>query len=400
MLKRRNFLRGLFFGLPLALQKIPNHTLVCVFLRGGADTLNMLVPFGDDNYYSLRPTLAIPQKNNSDSVVKLNDFYGLHPKMSSLYPAFSEGRFAAVQAVGSDNTTGSHFEAQDQMEHGEAQGNSIGGGWLGRHLRSFPQTQLHSLSAIAIGSVLPESLRGAPTAMALESLAEINLKTPSENPSAASAALAKLYGSEVGVLGMQGKETLDLVKRVRKLQEKEYRPENKAEYSKSKFSKGLREIARLIKAQVGLQVACIDLGGWDTHFFQGSSNGLQAQPISTLAEGLATFDQDLKNYRTNVTTLVFTEFGRRIYENSSLGTDHGRGFTFFALGEGIQGGKIHGSWPGLEEEESEDLLGPGGLKVKIDYRTVLGEVLTKVMGNPDIEKVFPGFPYNPIGLVK
>ena len=169
-----------------------------------------------------------------------------------------------------------------------------------------------------------------------------------------------------------------------------------AQISQRRIGAGLREIARIIKANLGLEVACIDLGGWDTHFFQGTSNGLQAGNIDSLSEGLAAFDADLKGYRDRVTTVAMTEFGRRLYENGSAGTDHGRGFAFFAMGEKIDGGKVHGQWPGLKEEPS--LPGPGGMEVKIDYRSVLSEVLIGGIGGAKIDEVFPGFQPQPVGI--
>jgi uncharacterized protein (DUF1501 family) len=182
------------------------------------------------------------------------------------------------------------------------------------------------------------------------------------------------------------------------LREREYKPENNAVYPDDDFGAGLREVARLVKAGVGLEVACIDLGGWDTHFFQGAVDGLQASQIDLLARGLAAFDADLSRERERVTVIVMTEFGRRIYENGSLGTDHGRGFAMIAIGGRIRGGKVHGKWPGLEEE-AMDLLGPGGLKIEIDYRSVLAEVLGGAMGNRNLSQVFPGFQPQTIGLV-
>ncbi|HET6976947.1 MAG TPA: DUF1501 domain-containing protein [Pyrinomonadaceae bacterium] len=391
---RRTFVRKLL----LASEAAAERTVVCVFLRGGADTLNMVIPFGDDDYYKLRPTIAIPQSAG----LRLDNFYAFHPNLAPLLPAFKEGRLGVVQAVGTDNPSGSHFEAQDQMEHGEGYGHIVGGGWLGRYLR-LGSGNLTPLSAVAIGSSIPESLRGAPTASAIESLEEVQIKTPGNDAAAMSAVLSTLYGAEVGTVGLAGKTTLDLLSRVETLRGATYMPENGASYLDDNFSHGLKEIARLIKARVGLEVACLDLGGWDTHFFQGSTTGLQADLIRQFAGGLAAFDQDLGTHRDRVTTLVITEFGRRTYENSSLGTDHGRGFALFALGGLVKGGKVHGRWPGLIEESSSQTdalnpVGPSGLKVLIDYRSVLAEVLKRFMGHRDASEVFPKFQPEPVGL--
>ena len=402
---RRSFVRKLLLTPETALKLVGERTLVCIFLRGGADTLNMVIPYGDDEYYRLRSTIAIPGPGKGTSAatgLRLDDFYAFHPNLGPLLPAFNEGRLGIVQAVGTDNPTGSHFEAQDQMEHGESYGHTVGGGWLGRYLRT--RTDLTPLSAVTIGPTISESLRAAPTASAIGSVEELQMTTPSGNTGAVSSALSDLYGAEVGMVGQAGNATLDLLRRVELLRGASYPSEGGATYLDDNFSHGLKEIARLIKAHVGLEVACLDLGGWDTHFFQGSTSGLQADLIHTLAGGLAAFDKDLGAQREHVTTLVITEFGRRTYENSSLGTDHGRGFALFALGGGIKGGKVHGEWPGLVEDSSSQTdslnpVGPSGLKVLIDYRSVLSELLTKFLGQPDVKEVFPNFHSESLGLV-
>jgi uncharacterized protein (DUF1501 family) len=396
---RRGFLRKLVFGQAPAVQDPGARVLVCVFLRGAADTLNMVVPYGDDLYYAKRPTLSIPHPSKTgDAAVRLDDFYGFHPRLLPLLPAFREGRLGIVQAVGSDNPTGSHFEAQDQIEHGEAYGKNVGGGWLGRHLRSRAGDAASPFSAVAIGATIPEVLRGATAATAFRSIDQLQTPAAVGDAGAVSRALSALYATEVGVLGEQGRETLNLLRRVEGLRGKPYQPEAGVEYADDGFSRGLREIARLVKADVGLEVACIDLEGWDTHFFQGSSGGQQAALIEQLGRGLASFDADLKRQRDRVTTVVMTEFGRRLYENGSAGTDHGRGFAMLAMGAKINGGRIHGDWPGLEDEGLA-YVGPGGLAVRFDYRSVLAEVLSGAIGNADLAQVFPGFTPRPVGLV-
>jgi len=282
------------------------------------------------------------------------------------------------------------------MEHGEAFGRTVGGGWIGRYLRSRVGGKATPLSAVAIGPTLPESLRSAPSATAISSLDEVQIKTPSEDPRAVSQALSAMYGAEVGLLSQPGRVTLDLLNRVESIRGRAYVPEPGADYPKGDFGSGLREVARLVKAEVGLEAACVNMGGWDTHFFQGTTGGLQAGVIDELARGLAAFDADLAARRDRVITLVMTEFGRRVYENSSLGTDHGRGFALLAMGRGVQGGQVRGQWPGLEDEDGS---GPGGLKVMVDYRSALSEVLTSAMGCRDISKIFPQFNPSPVELI-
>ncbi|MEY4484433.1 MAG: hypothetical protein RL693_1885 [Verrucomicrobiota bacterium] len=400
-LTRRALLSKLLVTAPPVVEDSGKHTLVCVFLRGGADTMNLVVPYADDTYHRARPTIRIQEPKNGSTdasrAIRLDDHYGLHPMLKPLQEKFAEGRLSIVQNVGTDNTTGSHFECQDQMEHGDSmQGSPAGGGWLGRFLRARADKNYGPLSAIAYGTKLPESLRGAPAVSVLQSLDDIALKTPSGDSAAAAAALAQLYGADVTLLGNQGRETLSLFERVRSLQSNDYKPSNDATYPKDGFGNGMREIARLIKARVGLEIASIDLDGWDTHFIQGSDSGLQAARIKLLAEGLAAFDADLKEHRQNITVMVMTEFGRRIYENSSLGTDHGRGFSTFVLSDKFKGGRIISKWPSVIEET---FTGPGGLKIEHDYRSVFAEVLRGSMGLEKPEAVFPDFKVAPVGLL-
>lgn len=403
LLTRRALLLQLAFAATAAAAKEATHTLICVFLRGGADTMNMWVPFADDAYYHQRPTLSIKRPgSDSDASIKLTDHYALHPALRPFERIFKDGRLGAVQAVGiTDNTTGSHFECQDQMEHGvAATDQTAGGGWFGRYMRGRGERKQSPLSAIAIGTTLPESLRGAPSASVLEHINDIAIKTPGGDPDAVTTALRSLYGADVTLLGERGLETLDLFKRVAALQGKDYTPEHGAEYAKNDFASGLAEIARLIKARVGLQVACINLGNWDTHFFQGTANGTQAERIQTLAEGVAALDKDLQSHRANYTIMITTEFGRRIYENASLGTDHGRGFTFMALGDRVKGGRVLGPWPTVATDESNP-LGPGGIKPETDFRAIFGEVLRGSLGLSDAEAkvVFPGIEMKSVGLM-
>jgi uncharacterized protein (DUF1501 family) len=204
-------------------------------------------------------------------------------------------------------------------------------------------------------------------------------------------------GAEAGLLCAPGETTLHLLKRVERLRGQTYRPANGSIYGNDEFSDGLKEIARLVKAGVGLQVASVDLGGWDTHFVQGGVEGQQAALMKQLAAGLSAFWKDLGKYNSEVTTIIMTEFGRRTYENGSLGTDHGRGFAFMSIGSGVNGGKIQGTYPGLQDDQYE--LGPGGLKITCDYRDALSSILS--YHNCPGESVFPGFsPSSALNLMK
>lgn len=381
---------------PAAAQAVSTHTLICVFLRGGADTMNLVVPYADDHYYNARPTLSI----KASTTVKLDDRYGFHPLLQPLEAAFKEARLGMIQGVGTDSASGSHFECQDQMEHGDSEKSpSAGGGWLGRFLRSRADQSTSALSAVAIGTKLPESLRGAPSVSVLEHIGDIAIKAPSGDPAAVVGALRAMYGADVTLLGQRGLQTLDLFNRVSAMNNTSYTPANGAEYPKgNSFADGLRELARLIKARVGLEVACIDLAGWDTHFFQNSTAGSFASNAQKLAKGLVAFETDLKQHRGDYTVMVTTEFGRRIYENASLGTDHGRGFCFMALGDKVKGGRILGNWP-IGAMDETNPIGPGGIGITYDYRDVFAEVLAGAMGGIEAANIFPGASLKKIGLM-
>lgn len=364
-------------------------TLVTVFLRGGADGLNMVVPYGDPDYARLRPSLAIAAPGKGEQAcLDLDGFFGLHPAFAPLLPAYREKRLAIVHAVGSDDATRSHFEAQDQMEHGGSFGQHVSGGWVARHLRLRDTTS--SLAAVAVGTQVPESLRGAPTASAMTALADLKLRGVDKAQDEVTRALEQLYRG-TDLLGRAGRDTLELMRRVESL---EASGASSVAYPQGGFGSGLRDVARLIKARIGLRVACLDLGGWDTHFFQGGATGLLASRVTELAQGLSAFLEDLGSCRKHALVCVMTEFGRRAYENASLGTDHGRGSVMLVLGDGLRGGKVHGKWPGLTKKALE---GPGDLAVTTDYRSALAELLPLVGGGRP-EQVFPNFTPKPVGL--
>jgi uncharacterized protein (DUF1501 family) len=357
------------------------HALVVVFLRGGADGLNMVAPLQDDGYHRARPRIAI----DKSKAVPLDGFFGLNPLLKDLEPAYKEGALAIVHAAGSEDDTRSHFEAQDLMEHGGL----VGGGWLGRFLRAQSSETIGPLSAIALGRSIPECLRGAPAATVLESLQDFSLGTK-RAPLIQS--LARLYNLQPNALGSAGRLTLEAVARIEKLRDSGYSPAHGADYGKDDFSRDLLELARLIKARVGLQAASIDLGGWDSHF--GQSTVMDPLMIR-LAKGLAAFHRDLGPETERTTVVVMTEFGRRVEENSAFGTDHGRGSVMFVLGGGIRGGKVYGKWPGLTKDVLE---GPGDLPVTTNYRNVLAPILERHGGAETLAKTFPEFALAPLPL--
>ncbi|MCC6819799.1 MAG: DUF1501 domain-containing protein [Verrucomicrobiota bacterium] len=357
------------------------QTLVVVFLRGGADGLNLVAPLADDGYYRARPRIAI----SKTAGIPLDGFYGLNPLLKALEPAYQDGALAIIHAAGSEDDTRSHFEAQDLMEHGGI----TGGGWLGRFLRAKNQTGSGPLAAVALGKSIPECLRGSPAATVLQSLDDFSLGS---NGSGLTQSLARLYGSQTDALANAGRDTLDAIRRVEQLRSTSYHAAHGANYGRDDFSCGLLQIARLIKARVGLQAASVDLGGWDSHF----SQSLIMDPLITqLAQGLSAFYQDLGPAMNQTTVVVMTEFGRRVEENSAFGTDHGRGSVMFVMGGGIKGGRVLGKWPGLSREVLE---GPGDLPVTTNYRNVLAPILQRHGAGEQLSQVFPEFTLAPMPL--
>lgn len=362
--------------------------LVVVFLRGGCDGLNTVVPYEDDDYHRLRPSLRL----RKGEVLDLDGFFGFHPALSPLLPHYREGRLAVVHAVGSQDQTRSHFEAMSAMERGVATaGEHVSSGWVARYLNS--RAGGHSpLRSIAFSQVLPDSMRGVTDGLALEDLKQYQLRCDGERASWLRKSLSMLYDSG-DVLAQAGRATLQALELIEKLPSS---GSSGATYPESDLGRAFAQVAQLIHADIGLEVACLEKGGWDTHVAQGATAGWHASLLSDLALSLASFTADVHQHLARVTVVVMTEFGRRAYENAGLGTDHGRGSVMMLLGDGVAGGRVHGAWPGLGEENLE---APGDLRVTTDYRSVLAEVLQRRMGLEDVEAVLQGFRGQDIGVV-
>jgi uncharacterized protein (DUF1501 family) len=382
----------------------PEHVLVVVFLRGGADGLSLVPPHGEDAYHRLRPTIGLASpKDKKVSVaarsLDLDGFFGLHPSLAPLHPLFAEGQLGIVHAVGSTDESLSHFEAMATMENG-LPNSASSNGWLARYLNTAPSANPSPLRGLAFGAGLPDSLRGAANAVALESLSDFRLSAPAAPLTDALTALYAPSSGQEDAVHRAGRETLHVLQVLRRLDPNHYRPESGAAYPDSGLGSGLRQTACLIKAHVGLEVACLDHRGpylWDTHVAQPSVFPAQA---ADLAQSLAAFQQDMgKDGLKNVTLVAMTEFGRRVQENSGLGTDHGHGSVLFALGGDIQGGKVYGEWPGLEANQ---LTPPGDLRITTDYRQVLSEIIGHIQGPAfPTQKVFSGLPEKPpLGLTR
>lgn len=364
-------------------------TLVCIFQRGAVDGLNMVVPHGDPFYYRERPRIAIPRPGATGGVLDLDGHFGLHPALRALEPLYRDGSLAIVHAVGSPDNTRSHFDAQDYMESGTPGIKATPDGWLNRVL----QTQ-HALEhratpfrGVALGPQLPRSLRGAAPALAIENLQAFGLRAPEPVRDRLTAAFEELYqGSATGLVASSSAEAFDAVRMLKTVNPGRYEPANGAEYPLGALANSLRQIAQLIKADLGLEIAFADVGGWDTHVNQGSSEGQLAQRLSEFGRALAAFSRDLGERMSDVVVLTMSEFGRTIAENGNVGTDHGHATAMFVLGGGVRGGRVYGTWPTLDPAtrfQGRDLA------VTTDFRDLFSEVLVGHLGAVDLAAVFP-----------
>jgi uncharacterized protein (DUF1501 family) len=360
--------------------------LVAIFQRGAMDGLNVVVPHGEKAYYALRPNLAIPRPDGTErSAIDLDGFFGLHPALRPLKPIYDAQQMAIVHAVGSPDPTRSHFDAQDYMESGTPGRKITPDGWLNRALPS--EKEASPVRAVSMGTELARALRGHNEAVAISNLDQFQIRD-----TRGAASFESMYAGTLDrVLNGAGRETFDAVKLMQSIQAQSYTPSGGAEYPNGKLGQSLRQIARLIKADVGLEVAFTDLGGWDHHVNEVGASPTQGQLANLLTQfgqALAAFYTDMGDRMADVTVVSMSEFGRTARENGTRGTDHGHANVMFALGGGVHGGKIYGDWPGLEREQ---LYEERDLNLTTDFRDVLGELVQRQLGNSQISQVFPGY---------
>lgn len=360
------------------------NTVVVVFLRGGADALSLVAPYGDDDYYRARPNLAL-KKND---IAVLDDMFGLHPSLRPLHALYEQGQMLAVHAVGSQDATRSHFEAMDTMERGVADRVGPSTGWVARYLAASDGNG-SPLRAVAFAHTTPTSLVGARDSVTLASLQDFQLQAPPE----ARKALARMYQPGKDEVAAAGRETLKVLETLDRLDPERQPPKHDAKYPDTGLGQALRQVATLVRAEVGLEIACVDQGAYDTHVAQGTQIGWLPTLLTELGDSLGAFAQDLGPDLNRVTVVVMSEFGRRIAENTGLGTDHGHGGAMFLLGGGVKGGRVHARWPGLSER-----VGPGDLAVTTDYRDVLGEVLSTRLPGSDLGEIFTDHHVGRLGL--
>jgi uncharacterized protein (DUF1501 family) len=371
-----------------------NKKLVVLFQRGAADGLNLVVPYKEKNYYTMRPSIAIQQKD----VIDLDGFFGLHPQMAAFKPLYDQGHLAIVHAAGSPDSTRSHFDAQDYMESGTPGVKSTEDGWLNRALVDSPTTrgpngQPSAFRAVALGSQVPRTLQGKQPAIAVANLADFSVGGKGPKTSAISNAYQAMYDESTdAVLHGTGQETFEAVRMLKAADPAKYQPAAGVVYPNTPFGNSLKQIAQLMKANLGVEAAFSDIGGWDTHQNQGGANGQLANRLTEFTNGIAAFWKDMGDESENITLVTMSEFGRTARENGTRGTDHGHANVMFVLGGQVRGGKVYGKWPGL----SDGQLNEGrDLAVTTDFRRVLGEAAFKTLGSRNMEIVFPGAQVKP-----
>jgi uncharacterized protein (DUF1501 family) len=367
--------------------------LVVIFQRGACDGLNVVVPYQEKNYYAMRPTIAIQQKD----VLDLNGFFGFHPAMAAMKPLFDQGHLAIIHAAGSPDPSRSHFDAQDYMESGTPGVKVTQDGWLNRALQDEKlkpgSAKPSAFRAVALGTQVPRTLQGKVPAIAVNNLVDFSVAGKGKDTSPISNAFQAMYDeSSDAVLHGTGQETFEAVKMLKAADPANYKPAAGVVYPGTPFGNSLKQVAQLLKANLGVEAAFSDIGGWDTHQNQGAANGQLANRLKEFSETIAAFWKDMGDDAEHITMVTMSEFGRTARQNGTGGTDHGHANVMFVLGGAVKGGKVYGKWPGLNNEQ----LNEGrDLAVTTDFRNVLGEAAYKTLGARDLETVFPGAKVEP-----
>jgi uncharacterized protein (DUF1501 family) len=373
--------------------------LICIFQRGAADGLSMVVPHGDPHYYEYRKEIALErpaQAAGPAGCLDLDGFFGLHPQLAPFLQLYKEGHLAVIDACGSPSASRSHFDAQDFMESGVADDKAVQTGWLNRALRNCPEDRAKKQTpfrSISMTATTPRALQGDLDALAIPDLRSFGIGSSKLANAAlaqsAAAGFESMYDSAVhDVLHGAGKESFEALALLKKIDPDHYTPANGAVYPAAGFGRSLQQIAQLVKADIGVEVAFAECDGWDTHANQGAAMGALAGRLHDFSRGISALYQDLGDRMADVVILTMSEFGRAARQNGNRGTDHGHGTCFFALGGPVVGGKVHGEWPGLAPEQ---LFEQRDLAVTTDYRDVFAEIAGKHLGAAKLEQVFPGY---------
>jgi uncharacterized protein (DUF1501 family) len=363
--------------------------LIAIFQRGAVDGLNVVVPFGESEYYRARPSIAIGRPASADgAAIDLDGFFGFNPRLQPLKPLWDARQLAIVHACGSPDSTRSHFDAQDYMETATPGIKSTPDGWLNRYLQARRDEHATPFRAVALTQQMPRLLQGTAPALAVNQLGQFGIRG-GQSGDMAGASFEKKYAAAADtMLTGTGREAFNAIRMLKATDPSKYQPANGAEYPRSPFGQALKQIAQLTKSNVGLEIGFADIGGWDTHVRQGAAQGQLATRLDDFARAIAALVADLGDRLEDTVVLTMSEFGRAVNENGNGGTDHGHGNAMLVIGGGVRGGHVYGRWPGLAADrryEGRDLA------VTTDFRDVFGEIVTKHLGLSDARQVFPGF---------
>lgn len=366
--------------------------LIAIFQRGAVDGLNMVVPFGESEYYNLRRTIAIPKPDQPDGAVNLDGFFGLHPSLKPFEALWRNKQLAVIHSSGSPDNTRSHFDAQDYMESATPGDKGTRDGWLNRVLQSSQSKEDSAFRAVSLTQTTPRSFLGRYPTVALTNLADFSIRAGTYSKSVQGGFEGIYEQNAKDALGETGKETFEAINFLKKANPAQYKPENGAQYPNSRFGQSLLQIAQMIKAEIGLEIAFAESGGWDTHTNQGGSRGQLANLLRDFGASIAALTQDLGKRMDDVVILTMSEFGRTVRENGGRGTDHGHGNAMFVIGNAVKGGKVYGDWKGLK---SSELYEGRDLAVTTDFRDVFAEISQKHLGNKNFDKIFPNYTVTP-----
>jgi uncharacterized protein (DUF1501 family) len=372
-----------------ALEAGRRKTVVVVFQRGACDGLNTVIPYADPSYSTLRPAIAVPRPKGGsrEAALDLDGYFGLHPALEPLLPYYKDGSLAAIQAVGSPDPTRSHFDAQDFMESGTPGRKATEDGWMNRCLQAEADPKATPFRGVALTPTLPRSLAGPAPAVAMASLTSFAL--PGTAGTGVAAGFESMYdGALRDTLHGAGQETFEALDFLKESRAARTSPAAGVVYPRGGFGDSLKQVAQLVKADVGVELAFVEVGGWDHHAAEGGVQGQLANRLKELGGGLAAFARDLGSRMQDVVVVTLTEFGRTARENGNRGTDHGHASVALVLGGAVRGGKVHGRWPGLGPEalhEGRDLA------LTTDFRDLVGEILSRHLGVRDLAAVFPGY---------
>ncbi len=366
--------------------------LVVIFQRGAADGLNIVVPHAELSYFQMRPTIAIPQQQ----IIDLDGFFGLHPAMARLKPLWDQKHLAIVHAAGSPDMTRSHFDAQDYMESGTPGVKATEDGWLNRALQAEDERRREKeppFRAVALTAEMPRTLEGRVPALALNRLRDFHVGGASQPNSVLQSSFESLYDQSAdAMLRGAGQEMFDGAKMLQATDPARYVPAAGAHYPKGAFGDSMRQIAQLLKANLGVEAAFADIGGWDHHQNEGGAEGQLAGRLREFSQSLSAFWTDMGTQAEDVVVVTMSEFGRTARENGTRGTDHGHANVMFVMGGPVRGGRVYGRWPGLAPEQ----LNEGrDLAVTTDFRQVLAEAAFKQIGARDLNLTFPGAEMEP-----